>query len=276
MDIKVLNYIEDKFGVTRTALKEPLFAIPGSRLRQEEGMQELMAVYARWIKALEPAAAGAYAAGRLSVLCSAMQYMVSRDAVIDLSPDCWTLQLYRHDKGYYDFRYILSEIRPLEGPAAGNRETWRHERLTVFYRDQIWPILEAVNRVTGLAVGQLWGQLPLRMQHAIDRIIADVEHDSARERIADDWSYLAKGLEPAVFGCANNPFDISFRTAAYPGAPGEPDRMLKMKPVCCLCYLTEGGQYCYTCPRLKTEHREQRKEAIRAELAGQAKIADVV
>lgn len=265
-DAKVLTLIEEKYGITQTPHPNPLFTLPGSLLQSDEGMEKLITTYMPLIKALEPAAAGAYIVGRLAALTAAMQYMLSMDELIDLSPDRWTLELYTHERGYFDFRFLLHELVPLAGPEARQREAWRKERLTVFYRDHIRPIVEAVSRSAGLGTIQLWGFLPMYMKYAIDEWVVGMKEASIRERITDDWHYLSKELDTDIFGRTRNPFNVKFRMVNYPGAPGEPDRQLRMKTACCCYYLTEGGDYCYTCPRLTAIEREQRKTAIRAEL----------
>lgn len=266
MNSGMLTYMDGKFGVTQTVRSDSLYVMEGSLLASDAGMRELLDVYAPLMKALDLGAAGAYATGRLSSLCAAVQYMVAHDVLIDLSPERWRLELSWHEEGYCQFRYVLKDVQLLEGPDPGKREEWRERVLSGFYREQVRPFVEAVHRVSGMDTGHLWRLFPSRLRYAVDSFCSSAESSLMHEKYEDDWSFLTTKLEPEVFGRNRNPLDMELRTVIYPGKPGEPDKTLWMKTACCCYYHTEGGKYCYTCPRMSDREREERMEALRAEM----------
>lgn len=270
MSSSLQNAIAEQFGVTTEFHSDPLFAIAGSRLMTECGIQELISAYAPLMKALEPAAAGAYFIGRLSSLNLAMHYMLTQDELIDLAPELWTLQIYRHEKGYIEFRYALHEIRPLEGPKDGERSAWREERLSHWYGTHLRPIVETTAQAVDMDLTHLWKLFPSRLRYMFDHLKEKAASEQEKLRIEDEWMFVSKVLDGQVFGRSRNPLDVKFIYLDYPGAPGEPDSQLRMKTACCMFHRTEGGYYCYTCPRMKPVEREERKAQIREKLALEA------
>ncbi|MZQ84872.1 hypothetical protein GQF01_22435 [Paenibacillus sp. 5J-6] len=270
MSSSLEHVLAEQFGVTTELHPQPLFAIAGSRLSTEAGMRELISAYSPLMKALEPAAACVYFMSRLGVLNMAMHGMVLKDELIDLAPELWTLQIYMHKQGYAEFRYVLHDIRKLEGPREGERSAWRKERLSHWYGTHIRPIVEAASSAADMDITHLWKLFPTRMRYMFDRLKEQAGSEQEQQRIEEEWTFVSKELSGQVFGRAGNPLNVKFIYLDYPGAPGEPDSQLRMKSGCCMFYCTEGGSYCYTCPRLKPSEREERKVQIRAKLALEA------
>ncbi|NOV01437.1 (2Fe-2S)-binding protein [Paenibacillus planticolens] len=270
MSSSLQHVIAEQFGVTTELHPQPLFAIAGSRLSSKTGMQELINAYSPLMKALEPAAAGAYVISRLGVLNNAMHFMLTKDELIDLAPELWTLQIYQHDKGHAEFRYVLREIRPLEGPRAGERSVWREERLNNWYGIHIRPIVEATSLAAEMDITHLWKLFPMRLRYFFDNMKEQAGSEEEQLRIEEEWTFVSQSMSGQVFGRAGNPLQVKFIFLDYPGAPGEPDTQIRMKSACCMFYRTEGGYYCYTCPRMKPSEREERKAQIREKLAQEA------
>ncbi|NQX67484.1 (2Fe-2S)-binding protein [Paenibacillus alba] len=270
MSSSLVHVIAEKFSVTTEFHPEPLFEIAGSRLSTEAGIEELVDAYSPLMLALEPAAAGVYFISRIAMLNGAMQYMVSHDELIDLAPELWTLQIYRHEKGYVEFRYVLSEIRWMEGPQSDQISLWREERLSHWYEAHIRPIVEATSRAVEVDLTHLWRLFPMRLRYMFDQLEEATSSEELLKRYEEDWTFLTKGLSGDPFGRSRNPLDVKINFVDYPGAPGEPDKQLRMKMACCMYYRTEGGNYCYTCPRMKPEERAERKEQLRVKLAEEA------
>ncbi|GGI44059.1 hypothetical protein GCM10008018_05210 [Paenibacillus marchantiophytorum] len=272
MSTDIQAYIAEQFGVTTELHPEPLFTIAGSLLSTEIGMQEVLRAYTPLMKALEPAAAGTYFIGRLGALNGAMQYMVSHDTLLDLSPELWTLQIFQHDKGYIEFRFVLSEIRLLAGPSEGQRSAWREERLTQWYDTHIRPIIEATSVAAVIDITHLWKLFPTRLRYQIDHWKEETASEALIQRYEEDWTFVSKELSGQAFRRNRNPFDVKFIMIDYPGTPGEPDKQIRMKSACCMYYRTEGGNYCYTCPRMKPGERDERKELLREKFAKEAAV----
>ncbi|MBA2944174.1 (2Fe-2S)-binding protein [Paenibacillus sp. CGMCC 1.16610] len=270
MDSSLQHVLAEQFGVTTESHPQPLFTIAGSRLSTVDGMRELISAYSPLMKALEPAAACVYFISRLGVLNMAVHGMMLKDELIDLAPELWTLQIYMHKQGYAEFRYVLDDIRQLEGPREGVRSAWRKEHLSHWYGTHIRPIVEAASLAADMDITHLWKLFPTRMRYMFDRLKEQAGSEQEQLRIEDEWTFVSRELNGQVFGRAGNPLNVKFIYLDYPSAPGEPDTQVRMKSGCCMFYCTEGGYYCYTCPRLKPSEREERKVQIREKLAQEA------
>jgi hypothetical protein len=270
MKAEVVAYLASHFGITKESHEAPLYEIAGSRLSSMEGMSEAIAAYAPLMKALEPAASAAYLNSRLGNLNVALQYMMAHDMLIDISPARWTLQIYQHERGYPEFRYVLDAIVELEGPAPEQRSVWREHQLSHWYGSVIKPLVEANVAAADMEITQLWKLFPMKFPYFRDTLRKTPGKEEIARQFEEDYLYALYELDGSVFGRSRNPLSVVFHTVDYPGAPGQPDEPLRMKTACCMYYKTEGGQFCYTCPRMKPEERAERKEEIRAKLAEQA------
>ncbi|KRE83727.1 hypothetical protein ASG89_11415 [Paenibacillus sp. Soil766] len=270
MSTSVQAYIAENYGVTTESHPDPLFTMAGQLLLTEKGMQELLAAYAPLMKALEPAAAGAYLISRLGSLNAAMQYMVTHDELVDLSPALWSLQMYRSEKGFIEFRIVLQELRKLSGPSCGLRSEWREEHLSRWYAGTIRPIVEAIAAAAEMDIMHLWKIVPMRLRFIFGQWKETNTSEEWHARYEEDHVFVTTELQGEVFGRLRNPLFVKVVNLDYPGKPGEPDTKIKMKTACCMYYRTEGGQYCYTCPRMKPQEREERKERLRIQFAEEA------
>ncbi len=275
MSTSVQAYIAENYGVMLESHTDPLFTMAGQLLLTEKGMQELITAYSPLMKALEPAAAGAYLISRLGGLNAAMQYMITHDELFDLSPELWSLQMYRSEKGFIEFRIVLQELRKLNGPPCGLRSEWREEHLSHWYAGTIRPIAEAIAVAVDIDINHLWKIIPMRLRFIFGQWKEASTSEEWHARYEEDYLFVTKELKGEVFGRLRNPLYVKVVTLDYPGNPGEPDTKIKMKTACCMYYRTEGGQYCYTCPRMKPQEREERKEQLRVQFA-EAAVARIV
>ncbi|RTE09369.1 (2Fe-2S)-binding protein [Paenibacillus whitsoniae] len=270
MKTEMIELLARHFGITPEPHEAPLYEIEGRRLVRADGMKEAIAAYAPLMKALEPAAAAAYLTGRLGNLNTAVHYMLAHDARIDLSPERWTLQIYQHERGYAEFRYVLSEIVELEGPLSGQRSLWREQQLRHWYGNVMRPIVEVIAAAADMDITQLWRLFPMKFPYFHEALQKMPDHESIAQKFGEDYKFALHELDGEPFGRVRNPLDVTFCTVDYPAAPGQPDEQIRMKTSCCMYHRTEGGYYCYTCPRLKPEERAKRKEEMRAKLEEQA------
>ncbi|MDR6553032.1 (2Fe-2S)-binding protein [Paenibacillus qinlingensis] len=275
MSISVQVYIAENYGVTMDSHPDPIFTMEGTVLLTKRGMEELLYLYSPLMKALEPAAAGAYLISRLGSLNAAMQYMVTHDELVDLSPELWSLQMYRSEKGFIEFRVVLQEIRKLSGPLCGLRNEWREEHLSRWYAETIRPLVEAIAAAADMDIMHLWKIVPGRLRIIFGQWKAASTSEEWQARYEEDHLFVTKELKGEVFGRLRNPLFVKVVNLDYPGNPGEPDTPIKMKTACCMFYRTEGGQYCYTCPRMKPQEREERKEQLRVQFAEAAAAKSV-
>ncbi|CAM4212280.1 hypothetical protein [Paenibacillus tarimensis] len=249
--------MQDKFHTTTLKREGTVASYPLAELCEPGLMRAFLKEYGGFIKAMEPAAAGAYFAGWLSYPALACQMMMSLyGKKLELSLDNLNVDLYLHgERAALSFRLNkwAMEAEPAE---LSQRARWRNELLAAFYGDSVRPLLAAVSEACGVHIGQLWGQLPTRFQYGIDAVEAEAWPEPIRERVESDYMYLKQGLEGGVFGRAKNPFDVHFKLVPdlY-----NPDEQVRLKNACCYFYCTEGGYYCYTCPRISETEREKRR-----------------
>jgi ferric iron reductase protein FhuF len=257
--------LERHFFVSRREMDNAVWSGPASELLETAQMSSLISVYARLLKAADLAPAATFFSGWLSGPALAVQYAMSVwNKTFDLSLNNLSVQLYNQD-GYYRFSFMLNRWAEQDGPAdEAARTEWRSSVLQDVYGNTLRPLLEAVAAASGVHVGQLWGQLPARYHYERNEWLKAAEHELLRRRIADDFRFLTEQLDPQVFGQAKNPLGVKLRLIED---LCDSERHVSIKSACCLYYRTEGGRYCYTCPRLKEAKRAEMRASMRAEAA---------
>ncbi|MDF2715738.1 MAG: (2Fe-2S)-binding protein, partial [Paenibacillus sp.] len=133
---------------------------------------------------------------------------------------------------------------------------WLERVLTEFYEKTVRPVYETAAVIGGVDAGQMWGLLPTRFNYMTEQWLLAEESESIRAVISGDYAFLKHEMPAAVFGRNKNPLDVKIR---WIEDLKDPCKQLRMKNVCCQYYRTEGGYYCYTCPRIKESEREERR-----------------
>lgn len=253
--------LERTFFISRHNRDDAVFSMTAEELADPVNMKRLLDAYAPLIRALEPAAAAAYFCGWLGGPALALQYLMSAaNTALDLSLANITVQLHPENR-YHRFSFRINrwvEQRAPEGEAE--RTAWRNSSLAGFYGGTVRPLVEAASSASGTPLGLLWGQIPTRFFYFMDRMLAETDQPMIRQRWIDDYRYLCKELDAFLFGLKKNPFDVKVRMIEDLQDSG---KQIPMKNACCLYYRTEGGEYCYACPRLKEEERAARRAKFR-------------
>ncbi|WP_372660718.1 IucA/IucC family C-terminal-domain containing protein [Cohnella sp.] len=258
-----LSELEERFDIRSEDRNGVIVSIPAEQLVVREHADRLLQAYAPLIRARGVEVAATYFSGWYGSICIAMQYMVSHyDHVLDLSLANVTVQLYPNDR-YYHFSFKIGEphIKRLDGY---EREEWRNSVLETLYRDNVRPVIESLARSASINAGQLWGQIVTEMYRQVDSWLIDASDNSLKRRISNDFRFLTHGLDADVFGRKKNPFNMKLRTVENLFKPG---CQTYIKAACCLAYRTDdpednGHKYCYTCPRLSIQEREEYKALI--------------
>ncbi|GAB2670691.1 (2Fe-2S)-binding protein [Paenibacillus thermoaerophilus] len=255
--------LEQKLYVTFVKPADPIVALPSAELADPKRMLELLNVYAPLIKAKDLQAAAAYFANWCAGLAVAQQFCASVwNCVLDLSADNLEIALYA-DGGYGRFAYVLREWKENVPDSDAGRDGWLSSELSRFYGGTLRPMFEAAAQASGLTVGHLWGMIPTKLNYYMRALKEEPKLVPSMERLTADYMLLRKGIDAReVFGRAKNPLDVNGRPIE---SLLDPDQQVYMKNVCCLYYRTEGGSYCYTCPRMKESERAERRAAARAE-----------
>lgn len=246
--------LENVFFIGLRTPEAVRYSVPLQLLTEREPMLRLLAAHAPCIGTPDKDASAVAVANGLGLLAFALQHAISVDqASFDTSADNAVLHLYEAD-GYVQFGLTLRRIGEQAAPKEPHkRSIWRRRALERLYGETLRPRFEAAARAAGMPVRELWGQLPTGFAYYLD---VWREESDAGAQIEDDYAFLSRELEAAVFGTASNPFA---RVPPLTVDPDNPQRQIPLKHACCLYYKWEGGDYCYTCPRIKESERERRR-----------------
>lgn len=253
-----------KFNVGLDDKERILYAEAGVRLTERDGMERLLRDYQPLMKGLTPLSAAVYFCNQLANAALALQYAVSvHGKSFDLSLDNVTIQLFAHESGYCGVAFKLGRWGWSEAPAdRRERREWLRQAYARFYGETIRPLYETAAIVVGANAGQMWGLLPTRFNYFTELWMTEAAGEETKAIIAEDHKQLAYETPAVVFGRDKNPFDVKIR---WIEDLKDPCKQLRMKNGCCHYFQTEGGSYCFTCPRLKESEREQRR--LQARLA---------
>ncbi|GGF62960.1 hypothetical protein GCM10010912_05070 [Paenibacillus albidus] len=263
----VQNEFISKFDIHSSAPEGALYSFAALELAGEEKIREFVDCYSPLMKALEEKAVAVYFASNIGSAALALQYAVS---LLQCAPDLSLPNLNIHlipEDNYCRFAFSLNEWKTTAAPVdPKERIEWRNTMLDAFYRDTAGPLMRSVTEACGLRVGEAWGQLPTRFNYYVERLAAEIGDSAAHARLKEDYSYLMNEMPAAIFGLSRNPFKVTVRKIEDIADPG---RTVNMRNRCCMYYSTEGGYYCYTCPRLKESERAARRVEHRERLLSQ-------
>ncbi|MFS0727970.1 (2Fe-2S)-binding protein [Paenibacillus sp. 1P07SE] len=258
---------EHFFVVDATDQHETLYEAAAADLHQQEQLHSFLEAYGRSIKAVDLDVPAAYLSSYYSGMLISLLYSLSCwNRSLSLEPDRLTIKVIQVGE-YSQIRTVVEAFQGVEGPAEPiERERWVQEQLTTLISGTLRPLVDAAATAAGLNPGFLWGQMPTRVGFYVERLLSDPNHSSVSERLGSDYAAL-QALDPAVFGSTRNPMVVKPR---YIDDYREEGKQMKMKNVCCLYHKTEGGQYCYTCPKLKGHERAEKCEELRQQYAAAA------
>ncbi|WP_162551184.1 (2Fe-2S)-binding protein [Paenibacillus tepidiphilus] len=267
----VIKDIAGKFDLHPAPPQDALHSFPLAGLLEPEGMKSFIACYGPMMKALDDKAAAAYFGGWFASVALAVQYSISvYSAVPVIKLEDLSVHLIPAN-GFCRVAFSLEPWVMASAPeAAADRENWRSKVFEAFYHDTAAPLLLTLSTVTGLSLSEIWGQQPTKFNYYVELLSSSGTDLNGNEntlpagRIAEDYRAL-KELDGSVFGLRRNPFQVTVRKIE---ALETPDKLINMRNRCCQYYRTEGGSYCYTCPRLKEEERAARRVEFRQQAAG--------
>ncbi|KAA9006593.1 hypothetical protein F4V43_06525 [Paenibacillus spiritus] len=250
--------LADHLDIHLDAPAGSVHSVPLAALATAEGMAAFVCAYTPLMKALDPKAVGAYTASACSVAALGLQYAaLFHDRMPDFSLNELELHLIPA-AGYCRTAFVWSGKESTAAPEGPElRTAWLEGAYTRFYRDTLLPVIGRLSAATGLAPGELWGQLPSRFNYYADLLTGPASDPAVAARLRADYEVLKK-LPGSLFGMAKNPFDVPVRLIE---ALDEPGKYVQMGNKCCQYFNTEGGSYCYTCPRISEKERSRRREA---------------
>lgn len=259
IDWAILN---EHYYVSSVRKQEVLLTVGGEQLLQREHARAFLELYGKGIKAEVLDAACTYFASWISGLCAAKQAALSYyEQSLDTRLSNLTVQLYASESGKPHIQFVLDHAEAKTCSAGRNREEWVAGELADFYQGAIRPLFESLAEAADVHSTLMWSLLPSGVYYRHDELLKRLQTSApeAAARLEKDYHILSKELSGDVFGTRRNPFNIEFRTIP---SWKDPSVTLRQKSGCCLYYRTEGGTYCYTCPRMTDEQRELRKQEL--------------
>jgi len=241
-----------------------LVTVSAERLSEPEQALRLLTVYQEQIKGRDIQVTSTYYAACWRVVPAALLYMLEAcDGRVDFSLSNLIIQI-DIVNNYPRVFFVLKRTDALPWP-TGPKETWRERVLGEFVKDTLRPVLETAAMLSGLPLGQIWGQMPLGVEFYLNYMADQLGDSPLKERLSEQYIFFSKRLGAEWFGLTRNPFDVKAIWLDDPYRPGEQTRM---KPTCCLAYRTDSGHgYCYGCPKLSKEEREAKRQEILAAAA---------
>ncbi|QAY68477.1 IucA/IucC family C-terminal-domain containing protein [Paenibacillus protaetiae] len=135
----------------------------------------------------------------------------------------------------------LSEVE-VTAPEASNRESWRAEIVQQLFRERLTPVMKAVAAAGPVSMAILWENVMAR----IAPVYADLEDkdEELRQRMRDDFHFIAISSAGELFGMRKNPFSSFTELGEGQHVTGRSRRL-----TCCL-YYQMAPEYCLKCPKL--------------------------
>ncbi|MFC4099223.1 (2Fe-2S)-binding protein [Paenibacillus xanthanilyticus] len=259
--------LEQTFGIRTSLQEQALMTVPAADLLRPEVVREVLDTYVPLLQAEGLDTVGAIFGSTFGSFAQGYQAALSLwNRRLPASLDQVTLQLISMGT-YYKISFVIGTDCP-EGPTGeAEREAWVTNALGEFYHETILPIFRSIEAVSGMNIGHLWGQMPTYSNYYVEYLLTTLEDEAAKTRLSQDYELL-KQLDPALLDRAKNPFTAKPR---YIEDMRDCNKQVRMKNVCCMYYKTSAKEYCYTCPKLKENDREAKREAYRQANAVAAK-----
>jgi hypothetical protein len=264
--MKPLDYaqLEELVKIVTDTPEDAVYSGPVVEWLDPDKLRSVLEYYSELLRAEDDLTTAVYFANQLRSLVFAQHFMVSLcERRLDLSLSNLRFHI-RYQEKYPSISLQVIDKTELDNvrqddhspsPSGQAEQVFRD-----FYSLQIRPLLEAMAAAGGTSIGQMWGQFPLTLLYFKDRLQPLLTDSQDVERFERDYHYVTQELEGDVFGRKRNPFTVRLVELDNPYRPGE---KAYMKPSCCQYYKTGGGQqYCFTCPRMSSSQREERRLEI--------------
>lgn len=266
----ILETLDKEFGIASKERQHVVYSCPATDLLDDGKMKQLLQVYTPMIKGTDSSVGEVYMAGWFRGPMLGLLYMLSaRNKTLDLSLNNMTLDIceaFYNEKKYYSCGFRVHRSDLTDGPTDNDQNmTWTRDALTDFFEQTVRPVFETIASVGSLQIGMLWSQLPTSLEYGYDSLMKSSESEEVKHQVARNYK-LMKTISAERFGRSKNPLDVKFRMTE---SMDHPDRQVRMKFACCLYYLVEDGDYCFTCPKLKESDREMRRAECRTQKQAQ-------
>ncbi|TYR76184.1 hypothetical protein FZC79_08525 [Rossellomorea vietnamensis] len=138
-----------------------------------------------------------------------------------------------------------------------DRESEREEVAKEVFRDHLFPLIETAKKAGNISDLITWENVAIYLFWVYEVLIHQEELGHARERMEEDFRWLLKESNAALFGpYQKNPLARFHSEKQF---VAEQDSVLRVRKTCCFSYKLRGGEAlrCSTCPQ--TCNVKQRK-----------------
>lgn len=273
--------LRQQFYIVNQPPPDAIYQIPFVELATPQGMKSFLEEYAPRLGASDLAPAATFFCAWLTGLPLAMQYYLSvHQTGMHVSLEQLTLHMYMSG-AYCQFAFevetlslqslsakheVADENRVsddhaarhivYESPSNGDREPFRYEVVAAMYTEVLRPLLKCMAEVTGEHVRMLWRQLPARYYYFVALWQQQAE-EPVKSRLEQDLHYVLHELPADVFALSRNPLSVPPRYTDNLERNGQ----VLIRSACCLYHQMDDGDYCFNCPKLSEDTREERRLA---------------
>ncbi|QXO16560.1 IucA/IucC family C-terminal-domain containing protein [Vibrio ostreae] len=133
-------------------------------------------------------------------------------------------------------------------PCQHDRSAWRELILSGAFAGHLTPLIEQLQRLSGVSPRILWENVAVRVFSIYERRILPALDSERRRQAEGDLAYLLDESTRSVFDLDENPLTRFYRTKRHWQAHSEP---VRMRRTCCYYYqATEPPEFCSNCPLL--------------------------
>jgi hypothetical protein len=243
--------MESFFYMSNVEMENVVWECRISDLIQEVKMKELMAVYGLGIKAKGQNVTGMYLAGWFGYLCGGMHFLSCSE--FSVSSENIKLQVYERENGGMLISFVTKDV--------GMKQVSGGEWVNLIYQNQLTPIYQLISTISDNNLLHMWYQAAHSLYWIKHRMqCSDLFPNtlSNYEKVMDSF---IQNTNPGLFGVQSSTHPYA-KKLIFIDNPWDLDAPMPLKPSCCLAYNTDGGHYCYTCPKMKREVREEKFKKV--------------
>ncbi|WP_078552365.1 (2Fe-2S)-binding protein [Bacillus alkalicellulosilyticus] len=255
------SLLEEAFYLRITDHPHKVFALSLRELQDGTRLDEFIEYYGTIQKATTRQVVSTYFFKFYGWFFSGVQSVMSLNhSELQIELDNIELQVfYNKEYDYYGLCFKLMDASE-RSVSKGDREKWRSQYQASIFTKNVVPLIECFAKQTNIRERELWGQFVIGVYYGHDKLVSSLTCQQ-KSGVVDDFLFTTKRIPAEVFKLQKNPLDIEFTMIE---SLTNSDELVRMKPSCCLYYLTDGAKgKCYTCPRLtKSELEEKRQEYL--------------
>lgn len=128
------------------------------------------------------------------------------------------------------------------------RNEWRREAVRHLFKDNIFPVMEALGKAAKISKLILWENVAVYIYWLYEKVVAEHVDESIKARAAEDFDYVIRLAPGSLFGNYHqNPLA---RYHAEPDCQEDANSSVRVRKTCCFTYKLNAKGYCKTCPKI--------------------------